>query len=1659
LAAAEVVRLSEEAGRIYTDAMADGEIDPEEQAEIDRVLAKIARAQELIARLGGAPHGGEANASTATDPALSAADGASMDRLDLPRGADAAETAGDGDAGGPPAVQGLNAQAGVSPEDGAQAGVPDLSVLRPYQNPEPSAGAVPPAGAPPGAPALTGGAQGAAEGVPDAGAAADVPGPGQPTAQDCVPLPGHVKGPAEHQLCRTHGHVIDIKKRVVVAKSVADYLRGLNGDPVEPELLPARRGAAIGYDCLPIAGHVPGPKQHQLCRTHGHVLDLDRNIVIAPSLKEYLRLKAAGTLDIIDPDIPDFPQPDIPDPGEPSDDEEDPGRFTDPDEHLHFVAKWLLRLRKFQAPYAIGLCGEGGEDLRLNFHRERAGKVLAAQLRLEAEAQRTTFGMAMSGGLMADLGQAETERERTLVLSLDGKPIPQLAKRLRRWMREGGISTYGSVSILQNGVEVDAEREDPGGDGSAVATIALDQRTNFGLEIEPDNIPVAARADGAGGTEGAGANFGAAGDDGTAGDPVSAPLPPTRGGGRVVLRQTELDESSTEREVLLKALQDHFGFGRDEAERYMNDPTKKVVGKLTDADRRRGFVVVRFLDDSRANFDPATLAKSERGLAHLNDKQRAAITRRADALFWEKTQFQPGKPIDPNNTLMVEQWRQFRAEAIQEMELANLPEHVKSVLRFEKDGVLVQPRDYMRIIDIAGRLQSLSPEQIADFANRSNARTDDLDQYLRSVEAYVAEVQRETEVTERRIDAQDALLGTRELYDTWKLARQPLFIIPDGEEDLHRDQIRQNARIEAARKRLPDELAAAKFPDKKAFEDAVHAFETSVQDEAVMQANQALQRREHDIFALEQTSLSDKGVTAIIAALGNIRAQRAEIEQKHTTSSEGPPVIDMAAVRRELAPILEAAAAQDPNLKAVLDFSRSEDLERKVIGTEFMDALSQADSPEDLKLRLDALLQERKRAITDTRTSINADHEKVWSFDKAISKTVSDASINPDDATGQIIADRKSDLQVHKVGVAVGLAAAAMVAGCLSGGTGAVAIAAAAVEFGLAGFGAYEAIADYQEENKAHLAGLSSTDPSFAWVVVALVSLPIPALSTGSALAKTARFMQLSEGARKAEVIAEILQKNSKAATALTKFNAECEALKAGEDSVELVKRLEVGLKDNNAAVIAAILPRAQAEADAVKALKAQFGGRLLSIDPSSVGLLIEALGSAVFNGLRLGLRSLEELLAMRELRSIGLSLDALKAKREALMTVNAAVKTARANARHVAKAAAAHGLNGQDIESLARFWSAHPQLTPDEVIAQMPVIKDARLSLGDISKLANARVAYAESLADAGRMSAAFRRLKLSPEDINAALDYRRAFPSAPLDEFIDSVRFFKSKNIKPSKAVGRPSDVLRQEGVVKPPGKAVNPHPPANVEKAARRVSAPTGIDDESRKVLRSVGQSDEIAGTGGVEKIVAREAPDGSGAVKVEMEGGLGVSSLQRDTSELLKPGQRYAPNFNGDGPSLSSLEVQVGEATQKLQQGVWQRLHLWGPGFGDEAKAGMFIGPADFNLAWQNAGIEDTIRELARQIAPHADSGFALRIKASAMSWGKPTPKQLKLKGSNELFLKDVSYTFELTTPKGTKTARVQMTMLTDPADVLQGANPAVHVDINPDALNALFAELP
>lgn len=191
-----------------------------------------------------------------------------------------------------------------------------------------------------------------------------------------------------------------------------------------------------------------------------------------------------------------------------------------------------------------------------------------------------------------------------------------------------------------------------------------------------------------------------------------------------------------------------------------------------------------------------------------------------------------------------------------------------------------------------------------------------------------------------------------------------------------------------------------------------------------------------------------------------------------------------------------------------------------------------------------------------------------------------------------------------------------------------------------------------------------------------------------------------------------------------------------------------------------------------------------------------------------------------------------------------------------------------------------------------------------------------------------------------------------------------------------------------------------PLKERKNARSRVAPDMImDADAKKALPDFEHN--IAGTGGIQKIkVLKNIIEGRMAVIIE---GIILPGRLTRRKKNVTAKRRRAPDFNRSSSLFTRKEAKLSRQ--------WQRLHLWGPGFGDEAAAGMMWGPKEINLVWQNDSIESYIRQLGILTQRH---GGQTRLKATAISWENPTPSGWQAP-HGEHFLKRVEYEITLQRP--------------------------------------------
>lgn len=204
------------------------------------------------------------------------------------------------------------------------------------------------------------------------------------------------------------------------------------------------------------------------------------------------------------------------------------------------------------------------------------------------------------------------------------------------------------------------------------------------------------------------------------------------------------------------------------------------------------------------------------------------------------------------------------------------------------------------------------------------------------------------------------------------------------------------------------------------------------------------------------------------------------------------------------------------------------------------------------------------------------------------------------------------------------------------------------------------------------------------------------------------------------------------------------------------------------------------------------------------------------------------------------------------------------------------------------------------------------------------------------------------------------------------------------------------RKQAALETPGAGVRP------KRTQPRINDPHGMRPDATNFDR------QTAGAGGIDEISFLRDPDGRYAVKIK---GKLKDSLYRGKG---KPpvGKTKAPNYNRSRKFVSNRQAGL--------DSNWENAHLWGPGFGDEAAAGMMKAPRAVNQWYQNEGIEGWARDLrkaADELAKVGGKAAEVEIEATALAWdlhGNSWQPKTQVD-----FLKRAEYRVKLTTPQGQK----------------------------------------
>jgi hypothetical protein len=827
-------------------------------------------------------------------------------------------------------------------------------------------------------------------------------------------------------------------------------------------------------------------------------------------------------------------------------------------------------------------------------------------------------------------------------------------------------------------------------------------------------------------------------------------------------------------------------------------------------------------------------------LGDLDAAEKQGINDETDRRYWAAHNLPERTKIDPHDKAAADEWKGLRNAVLTEdrqmREIQSLPDDIKAILFAGGQGAQVLSReDFTRVLAVAKKLAALTPEERADYLARVSGSTLSFADMEASIERYVELRRRRDELDASFDAAAEPLLGGEDLYSLyrdWKSLH--------GMEDLddlddlphHSHPMRDLA---AAKEReLLAALKAKGFDSIATYEAVLERYRVVFRTEAVTLALDLLARYEHMLFE-ERRKLEAGGADAIargIAASGAAGLYATAREEESTASNlrfaRDPEAkganadLDRMIRQHEAA----GASARSGAEEAVIKGSGNDSLvgERKID----REKLASLDA-DGVRAYLLDVIADRQKDIAKAKADFAEDPDRVFKLDPLISAELQLQQIEPKSIYERVISDYISDEHAkHLVSeIVTGILVIALAV--LVPGGGWIAAAALIGSAALSSYQAYEAVQNYEKEERDYKLHFLNDEPSLFWVVVAIIGAAADIGAATGAVVKAGALMKES-------------------AAALEGLEQPLKDFSHGGELKTLLERIDAaeGLRPE----VKAALDRAARAADQSRAAWKDALGAASTVNTGVNVAGVEAF-RALFYSLKRGVNTITKLRKEAEFLEILREITGLSgAQREELETAFKEVKT-------LVKTGTARRMDDATMLEYVDRWSAN-RTNPtarakllDEMRAWKPLTQEQR----------SARAALK-------RQTEAVASLYTAKAELLEELDELRTLQRDPATRAPDNATRIHA--IEAELTELDPTALPAKTGAARPVGGKIREaeHTLAQVEEAARK--AELTLYDRVRRATPSAATREKTANLWKAEKArrgIVGDAVDQVGALKTK------------------------------------------------------------------------------------------------------------------------------------------------------------------------------------------------
>lgn len=420
---------------------------------------------------------------------------------------------------------------------------------------------------------------------------------------------------------------------------------------------------------------------------------------------------------------------------------------------------------------------------------------------------------------------------------------------------------------------------------------------------------------------------------------------------------------------------------------------------------------------------------------------------------------------------------------------------------------------------IIRQLSTLSPSELKLFADTHSlsgslwSQTAGAPMLKSALDGFRANMKQRRAARQETVKAQFDLFGTDGLYE-------PL-----------RQYLDADSEIKARPYYDEWEALVPKYGYKSPTEfiNQINAYEETFEAEAGIVAQEMLDRSEVSLRQADEARKDAAVVEKLFNDLGSARETLGKASWWKGSSENEINLMRHSAVQKVLAIAKRDRDSVQPLLGRIGAIDESLALE-----------LAETDDLDDLSELLKETTEERLEAVADVREELEDDESFIWNLDVVVQNTLARTGADKSELYASII-EKKQEKELSKPSPKkLGIALLAIGAGVLSMGAGTLAVGAAAVGIGAAAWDAVEEYREYSAQDAAFESGLSLNDPSLAWVIISVATVPLEFLAAKEVL-HGVRAARSAKAARVARIhaTADMIAGNPKVEQAIQRFSKE----------------------------------------------------------------------------------------------------------------------------------------------------------------------------------------------------------------------------------------------------------------------------------------------------------------------------------------------------------------------------------------------------------------------------------------------------------------------------------------------------------------------------------------